>query len=70
MYKLAIVPKIHHSIEYSSAYGSQHDRDHLLFCLSNSIKDKQISFDILYENDFEEFCEWLNFLRFWVLTST
>jgi len=52
MYKLAVVPKLHYSIEYSSAYGSQHDRDHLELCLSNAAKDTEISFEILYENDF------------------
>ena len=52
MYKLAIVPKIHHTVEYSSAYGSQHDRDHIKKCATKANKSKGISLDIVYEHDF------------------
>ena len=34
MYKLAIVPKVKRSVEYSKAFGSQHDFNHITYCMN------------------------------------
>ena len=52
MYKLAIVPKINRSLEYSSAYGSQHDFRHIAYCMDFVSFNIDIQYQIIYEESF------------------
>ena len=51
-YKLAIVPKVKRSLEYSSAFGSQHDFKHIEHCVNNSVFNLDLECKIIYENNF------------------
>ena len=51
-YKLAIVPKVKRSLEYSSAFGSQHDYKHINECLKTICFNISIDFQIIYESNF------------------
>ena len=48
MINLAIVPKVHKSIEYSSAYGSQHDNKYLKKIINKVFFKKKINAKIEY----------------------
>mgnify|MGYP001327753697 FL=1 len=52
MINLAIVPKIHKSIEYSSAYGSQHDYEYLKKTIKKIFLNKNINAKIIYLENF------------------
>ena len=52
MYKLAIVPKIKKSLEYSSAFGSQHDYHHIKKCLDKICFNISIEYQIIYQDKF------------------
>ena len=52
MYKLAIVPKVKKSVEYSSAFGSQHDYYHIKKCLKTACFKIDLICEIIYENKF------------------
>ncbi len=52
MYKLAIVPKVKKSVEYSTAYGSQHDFRHIVYCMNMAIFNIDIQYQIIYEQSF------------------
>jgi hypothetical protein len=52
MYHLAIVPKVKKSIEYSTAYGSQHDYKHIAYCMDFSSFNIDIQYQIIYEESF------------------
>ena len=51
MYKLAIVPKIKRSVEYSDAYGSQYDFKHIRKCLKLICSNISIDHQIIYESE-------------------
>ena len=51
-YKLAIVPKVKRSLEYSSAFGSQHDYKHINECLKSICFNISIDYQIIYESKF------------------
>jgi hypothetical protein len=52
MYNLAIVPKVRKSIEYSRAYGSQHDYRHIAYCMDFASFNINIKYQIIYEKSF------------------
>jgi len=58
-YKLAVVPKVKRALEYSSAYGSQHDFKHIHACIKKEIFNIDIQYQIIYENSF--FKSWEKF---------
>ncbi len=51
-YKLAVIPKIKKSLEYASAYGSQHDCKHIHSCLERETYNIDIQYKIIYEERF------------------
>jgi hypothetical protein len=59
MYKLAIVPKVKRSLEYSTAFGSQHDYHHIRKCLNSICFNIAIEYQIIYESKF--FSNYANF---------
>tara|TARA_B100000989_G_scaffold221667_1_gene169389 strand:- start:9727 stop:10794 length:1068 start_codon:yes stop_codon:yes gene_type:complete len=52
MINLAIVPKIHKSIEYSSAFGSQHDHEYLSKIINKFFITKNMNAKIIYLDNF------------------
>jgi len=52
MYKLAIVPKVKRSVEYSKAFGSQHDFNHITYCMNLVSINIDMQYKIIYEKAF------------------